>query len=180
MRLYAATLLVGSGIFCGAQGISKDASPIGVWRQKSINWENAPKDLGYKERAGNGGILRFSPDGSFTLIYTVIYQRGRYEQPSQGDAWTIYQGAWKQTASDIEISYSMIYRDIRVFDTSGKEKCPPPLESSKLKYRGHELKFDNVVYIRSPKLEPGVNKTFHTNPQLPPFKCPQETTAGSR
>ena len=175
MKIYAASLLVASTLWCHGQSVANSVSPIGVWRQKNIKWANAPKELGYKERAGNSGILRFSSDGSFTLIYAVIIQTQKFENPSQGDAWTIYFGKWKRQGNIVDVAYSMIYRDIRLMSKDGKEVCPPSQETKQIRMRGNELIFDGVTYIRSLRLEAGVNKTFSLPPQLPPFQCPANT-----
>jgi hypothetical protein len=146
-----------------------------VWRQKHIDWVKALKDIGYKQRAGSSGILRFSRDGSFTLIYTVIYQSPHYESLSQGDSWTIYFGTWKQNGDFIDVTYSLKYQDISVVGSDGKEICPPASETKQIRIRGRNLGFEDVVYIRSPRLEIGVNKTFSVPPGVPEFVCPQKT-----
>jgi hypothetical protein len=133
-----------SSLTCAAQANTGFPSPVGVWRQKHIRWIDAPKDLGYKERGGNSGILRFSEDGSFTLVYTVIYQRPRSENPSQGDSWTIYFGHWKRLGDVIEVTYSIKYRDIpmvgrdghEICASNGKEAYPLAREENGLRRRG--------------------------------------------
>ena len=176
MRIALAMVLV-APTFCRGQSTHVPPGPVGVWRQQNIEWVNAPKDLGYKERAGNSGILRFSPDGSFTLIYTTIYQRDLYENPSQGDAWTIYFGKWKRNGNLIDVSYAMVYRDIRKLDQNGKEICSPSLETKRLQLSRSRIVFDGNVYIRSPRLEAGVNKMFSNPPALPEFRCPESVTS---
>ena len=137
-----------------------------------IHWVNAPKELGRKERSGRSGILRFSPDGTFTLVYDeIIQQEGFPEQASEGDPWTIYRGTWQQRGADIEVTYSLRYADIRVEGAEGKTACPPPSETKVLRWRGGRLMLEKTVYQRSVELEPSVNKTFPLHTDLPPIDC---------
>jgi hypothetical protein len=101
------------------------------------------------ERLAEVGLLYFSPNNQFALVYGTVIQRATSETLSQGDGRVIYLGTWKFDGSAVRVEYRLVSRTV----PEEGEKLPGPVEEKTLRWRGGILLFDKTMFKRDKRLD---------------------------
>jgi len=125
------------------------APPSGAWCQTNVKWKKPPAELALKQRYSEAGVLYFSPDQRFILLYGTVYQGPKSEEVSQGDGRVTYLGTWKLTGIVVHVEYRLVSRTV----AKEGEMLPGPVRSEDIQVRGNTILFQKDRFGRAEKLD---------------------------
>ena len=157
--IFGFILLMTSGVLGGTQRANVSV-PLGAWLESQLQWNSPPAELSYlHEHYAEAGILFFTLDHQFLLVYGTVLRQPNRDALSQGDGRVVYAGTWTGNASSLQVRYRMIERTVRRED----EQIPGPLLSRDLQMAGNNLLFEGKRFTRDASLDHDLQAALGTS-----------------